>query len=390
MTSYRRLRASKLETYLRHCVFFASALSLLSRIPNARGVYVEKWPYLYSTKDDGNVSWPVIEHWSPRDRGILQGDDDEEYEDRPDFLYHHENQPYRVVEFYLHWCNTCKLYAPIYQKFAEKTRALVAGNVDIAIYAVSCSPNRPLCVDQAIKGFPKIRLYPPGSGDFTELAHHTQIQPFTVLEALGINFEKTGAESEDGSSSDDDWDIDTILEEHAAKANLDHFSVWQRLWAAVAGRDLSLESSEQSRGTITKPYHRRTRDNLQADIHLSFDYAMRNEIYTRSGELSKEQQRVLLSFFELLQVTLPQSWAMTKLLQELIDNFVYIVRSEEYLLAVLDEYPATAESWSLSCSHGVADEGYTCGLWELFHAMSVGYVVWNKKLTSGCVSSCLQ
>ena len=138
---------------------------------------------------------------------------------------------------------------------------------------------------------------------------------------MGINFEKTGAESEDGSSSDDDWDIDTILEEHAAKAKLDHFSVWQRLWAAVAGRDLSLESSEQSRGTITKPYHRRTRDNLQADIHLSFDYAMRNEIYTRSGELSKEQQRVLLSFFELLQVTLPQSWAMTKLLQELIDNF---------------------------------------------------------------------
>jgi hypothetical protein len=116
---------------------------------------------------------------------------------------------------------------------------------------------------------------------------------------------------------------------------------------------------------------------------------MRNEIYTRSGELSKEQQRVLLSFFELLHVTLPQSWAMTKLLQELIDNFVYIVRSEDYLLAVLDEYPATAESWSMSCSHGAADEGYTCGLWELFHAMSVGYVVRNKNELRLCFSMSL-
>ena len=366
LVTQQPLQMAAFRTYL---VFLASALSLCCCVPSATGVYVEKWPYLYSTQKDRNASWPVSEHVSAIDRGLVEEGSDEEYEDRPDFLYNHENQPYRVVEFYIHWCNTCKLYAPMYKKFAEKTRELVAGtDIEIAAHAVSCSPNRELCVDQAVHGFPKIRLYPPGSGDYIELAHHSQINPYTVLEALGIDFEK-GEENDEGNSSDEDWDIDTILAESAAQASLAQFSLWYRFQAAITGTDLK---ELMSRKTLSKPYHRRTRDNLQADIHLSFDYAMRNEIYTRTGGLSKEQQRVLLSVLELLHATLPQSWGMSKLLHELIDNFVYIVRSEEYLLAVLDDYPATAESWSLSCSHGAADEGYTCGLWELFHAMSVG------------------
>lgn len=346
----------------------------LSLLHNVNGVFVEKFPYLYATPEDRNASFPVVEHFSPRDRGELGADDEEEeHEDRPDFLYNHENQPYRIVEFYIHWCNTCKLYAPIYHKFAEKVRAL-AGGIEIATHAVSCAPNRPLCVDQAVKGFPKIRLYKPGSGEYTELAHHAQIQPYTVLEALGIDFE--AEETEDSSS--DDWDVDTLLEEEATRALLQQFTLWDRLKAAITGNDLKQLSSQSNNYNInSKPYHRRTRDNLQADIHLSLDYALRHEIYTRHGELSEEQKRVLKDWLELLHATLPQSWELSKLLRELIDNFVYIVRSEDYLLAVLDEYPAAAERWSLSCSHGAADEGYTCGLWELFHAMSVGYVSRN-------------
>jgi len=352
----------------------SSYLCLLQHVVS--GVFVEKFPYLYATPEDRNASWPVIEHFSPQDRGGVDttGEDDEDYEDRPDFLYNHENQPYRIVEYYIHWCNTCKLYAPIYKKFAEKTRALAGGRIEIATHAVSCTPNRPLCMDQAVKGFPKIRLYQPGSGEYTELAHHSQIQPYAVLEALGIDFEE-GEETEQGHDhNSDDWDVDALLEQEATRALLQQFTLWNRLKAVITGTDLTQLVSQSNSISNSKPYYRRTRDNLQADIHLSLDYALRHEIYTRNGELSKEQERVLQNWLELLHATLPQSWELSKLLQELIDNFVYIVRSEDYLLAVLDEYPATADRWSLSCSHGAADEGYTCGLWELFHAMSVGYV----------------
>jgi len=345
-----------------HLLLLCATL-LCCSIGRVDSAYVEKGPYLYAQPDDPNASFPVIDHLSPQDRGL-----DPDLVDRPDFLYHHESQGYRIVEFYIPWCNTCKLYAPIYRKFAAKVRELASGN-DIAIqtYAVSCSPkaNRALCVDQAIKGFPKIRLYKPGSGDYVELAHHTHIQPFAVLERLGIDFE-----GGDGGEEEAAWDIDTLLEQEATATPQQH-SLWEKLWARMTGQDL-VSSSQTAAPTV---YHRRTRENLKADIHLSFDYAMRNEVFTRSGGLSREQQRALQSWLQVLRRTLPQSWGLTKLVQELLDNFVYIVRSEDYLLAVLDEYPApTAEQWSLACSHGAADEGYTCGLWELFHTVSVGYV----------------
>lgn len=34
-------------------------------------------------------------------------------------------------------------------------------------------------------------------------------------------------------------------------------------------------------------------------------------------------------------------------------------------------------SWSQNCSKGVNGAGYTCGLWELFHIVTVGIVQWN-------------
>lgn len=318
------------------------------------GVHVAKYPYLYATPTDKDASYPVIEHLAPQDRGELI---DPDIMDRPDFLYDPQNQGYRVVEFYIHWCNTCKLYAPIYRKFAAKIRELAATK-NIATYAISCGPNRSLCLDQGVKGFPKIRLYKPGTDTFFELIHHTHIQPYMVLKELGIDFETSD------SGQADDWDIDTLLGEEAVGNAQGQHTLWQRLEAWIKGQPLQ--------SSMMQPHRRRSREDLKGDVRLSFDYAMRNEIYTNSGNLTTEQQRVLLSWLQLLHKTLPKSWGMSELLHELIDNFVYIVRSEDYLLAVLNEYPADAEDWSLACSNGVANEGYTCGLWEIFHIVTVG------------------
>jgi hypothetical protein len=50
------------------------------------------------------------------------------------------------------------------------------------------------------------------------------------------------------------------------------------------------------------------------------------------------------------------------------------------LQQVLRMHPAHATEWSSSCLKH--DAGYTCGLWQLFHIMSIGIVEWNQAVPS--------
>lgn len=343
--------------------------------------YLHKHPFLYATLDNANASFPVIEHLSREYRGdfhrTIDSKEEDTYddeEDRPDFLYNHEEQGYRIVEYYVHWCSTCKLFAPVYRSFAIKIREIAAhqGIQDnIQIYAVSCSPNRKLCVDQNVKGFPKIRLYKPGESEFVELAHHNHLHPLRILETLGIDSD--GIEQND--KANDDWSINSAMIKSSAYEGSFWSSQWTQLVALFKGNGLVREVRSPKEGGR---YHRRTREDLKADVYLSFDYALRNEVYRSSGALSDKQQQVLHDWLNLLKQTLPSSWEIHNLLQELVNNFVYIVKSEDYLMALLDEYPAPVQAWSPSCSRGVPDEGYTCGLWELFHTVTMGVVDYNK------------
>lgn len=366
-----------------HVELSVSALILFLCLSAAE--YVPTYPFLYATALDANASFPVIEHLAPLYRRqdlsdrrtlakILEGagdinnnNGDDENDDRPAFIYA-TTEGYRIVEYYLHWCNTCKLYSTVFRKFATKLIELAAqqGIADIKVYAVSCSPNRKLCVDQAVKGFPKIRLYQPGaaSHNYTfELAHHTHLNPSMALEQLGIDFDRSDGDTTDWESESGAFTSDIPIQDR---------TLLQRLQAWVLGKP-PLSVSE---APLSIP--RRTREDRKADIHLSFNYAMRYEIYTSSEALTVPQQQVLRKWFELLVRTLPSTWQLTKLIQELIDNFVYVVQSDDYLVAVLDEFPASTDRWSASCSRGVPDDGYTCGLWQLFHAMTVGLVDYNR------------
>jgi thiol oxidase len=244
----------------------------------------------------------------------------------------------------------------MYRNFAVKIRELAAlQSIDLKVYAISCAPNLQLCVDQGVQGFPKIRLYKPGDTVGMELSHHSQINPYQILEKLGIDFD----------GDEEEWDVEKLLAEHA----ISQLSMLDRFRAMLFGEKKN-----------SQPAMRRTRDDLKADIHLSFDYALRYEVFTNTKMLNQEQQDALRDWLVLLSKTLPSSWELVKLIQELIDNLIYIVKSHDYLVAVLDEYPAPTERWSDSCSHGKEDEGYTCGLWEMFHTMSVGMVEYNKAM----------
>lgn len=308
----------------------------------------DSFPYLYATRTNHSASFPVIEYLAPTEKDRLNNDE-------PDFLYD-TNQPARIINFYGHWCNTCKNFKPHYVHFARKVKQLAdRHNETLKVYAISCHPNRKLCRKQTAQGYPLIRLLKPGQTKGLDLKH-TEINPIRVLEKLGV---KMDLKEEEG-----DWEMSSSTDSDQAQIGF-----LERASFALFGKD-KIEKSDK--------YLPRSREDLKNDIHLSFDYVMRNSIFSSDNPLSKEASEALKNWCIVLSKTLPISWEIHKLLDSILKDFNYISKHEAYLTAALDQHPPPTKGWSTSCSRGLPDEGFTCGLWELFHAMTVGLVDFNN------------
>lgn len=99
-----------------------------------------------------------------------------------------------------------------------------------------------------------------------------------------------------------------------------------------------------------------------------------------NGPLPNTTTPILWDWLDLLQNTLPPTWNIHALIKKLLDEFDTITQGEDQMVAVLDQFPPTSTEWSFSCTHGVEAMGYTCGLWELFHILTVGVVEYNSQI----------
>ena len=126
-------------------------------------------------------------------------------------------------------------------------------------------------------------------------------------------------------------------------------------------------------------YHR-TKSQLFEDAYLSFDFSMRN-LFLEDGPLEEKSQDALQAWLKLLQKTTPPSWKIHNVLDAVLDNFKNATRDEKEMIQILDRFPKKTTEWSPACTKGEDGMGYTCGLWQLFHIMSVGVVEWNKQGT---------
>jgi Erv1 / Alr family len=223
-------------------------------------------------------------------------------------------------------------------------------SIDISFHAISCVPNKGLCRQQNVPGYPVVQLFRPGETSPVTTLLHSDVKPVTVLRHLGINV--------DGMTDDD-----AEIEEEPTNDN-----------------------NNSARGEVGVRYQR-TRNDLKNDIHLSLDFAMRNNVYIRDGSkaLSDPEKVALKAFFKLLKQTLPSTWKeIHQLLESLIRNIRYACKKEPYLINLLNQHPPKNldsngdPEWSLSCSRGEAGRGFTCGLWEAFHAVTVGVVQFNN------------
>jgi len=287
---------------------------------------------------NGEKAAPVIEFIKP---DKIESESDNEYKSRiryPNFLASEGNGP-RIVEFYAPWCPHCKKFKHTYVQIAQKVSDVVP---NVKFYAISCTTHTEVCKDQHVTGYPTIKYFSAGNSTGVQLTRKE-----LSLEGMKIFF-----------ASEFDTDDETVQTYSLTKA---------------------------------QAYN---------DATVSFNFALRNSVFMTRNALSNSGADAFETWLRLLYDTLPHTMTETKnTIRMLLDDISGVVKSEKTLLDTLANKEIVSQSdgkinkyggvdpaiiskgWTAACSHGAPALGYTCGLWELFHIMTIGLVEKNHALS---------
>jgi len=283
----------------------------------------------------------------------------DEEDDRPDFLFCPTPASCgpRIVEFYAPWCPHCQHFRNHYVHFAKQlqTVAKEQGITEpIKVYAVSCTVHRPLCRAFDVHGYPKLYVLPSGATNATDSGavevNYWEVHVFDIFQKLNIQTE------------------DLPLDQMKLP-------------------ELSNVDTHKNKKKSSALSHQRTKQEVFDDAHLSLLFALKNGVYTSNeGPLANKTKDALMDWLQLLQVATPPTWQVQKLVRALIDDFQNATTlGEAYFENIVNQYPPperTKSKWSKSCTKGKQGMGYTCGLWQLFHIITVGAVEWNLMLNT--------
>lgn len=287
--------------------------------------------------------------------------------DKPNFIYDPSYPNGRLVEFYADWCPHCKHFKPKYIEFSIKLYEMAEKmNVKVETFAVSCVPNKVICKDQEIHGYPTMKFFAANSVNGTDISPW-KLHPHEILRMVGVTVPEEQQQQQGAAAA---VDTNTQKEEKIPPKDKAEHNDPQHM------RKRKEPQSQQINEKKTPHFlHRNKMDTFQ-DAQLSFAFAMKTAIYTSDGPLSSDKQNALRPFLLILQKTMPVYSQIQPLLHDLVENFDTIAKGDDELTTILNKHPSPFKSWSKSSTqHGT---GYTAGLWTLFHMMSVGLVEWNE------------
>ena len=226
---------------------------------------------------------------------------------------------------------------------------------DVEFHAISCSAHMWVCHNENIKTYPSVKAYRSQSTEGSMLKWFTAD---FVSVALGIELNED-TEQADGSSS-------TAAGEGETSSLVTGF-----------GDDEYLDRPNFDILGASLDGHTRTKSDLYDDAALSFIHALRLDIYSSEGvELSKEQKSAFVEWVDLLYWTLPPTWKLHTLIQDLRTNIDMALSNRANLVRFIEQHSDVVlegrTRWTQSCSHGRDSEGYACGMWALLHICSVG------------------
>eukprot|EP00978_Attheya_sp_CCMP212_P014329 scaffold36408_cov53-Attheya_sp.AAC.2 len=300
----------------------------------------------------------------------------------------------QIVEFYAPWCPHCQQFKREYIQVAREVIRRSLGT-KVSFKAISCEMYREVCQTYKIKGFPTVMGFPAGfnieeRGRDLNALGDTKFSAQKIADELGITLahEAKSFFTSKYSDSKDQKDHD----ERIAKQSME---------AAELKTSWHHEPS-----TINDRYH---------NAATSLSFALKTGVYLVDGEtLDSRRALVLQDFLDLVDWASPQSWqARTGLVQELRQTFnEKVISGRAGLVKIVEEHqsmhvenglwgdiqinrkkhriglggeapkgkaPMTANDifwannvWTEACTHSQRGLGFTCGLWDLFHMLSLG------------------
>ena len=304
--------------------------------------------YLYHSEGEDDKGGPVVEYLPGEDMGV-----DNDIDLHPDFLYRPSSPsdyspPPRVVEFYAPWCPHCKHYAPKYMKLAAEVTAV---QPSIKFYAVSCVAHSELCKQEKVRGYPTIKYFLQGSYEKLNVTKPSALRENAnnLLKELGFEGVKVGPLKAPPMP---------IAKLRAVKEKL--------------------KTDKQKARVI--PFQMHDVQDAWTDASVSFEFALKNGIFMENGRLSREKSEAFHAWLDLLSKTLPSQMARTHdIIDAILKKFVEATGSQTKLDELVSQHVPSQPNWTWrTCTYGDNEMGYTCGLWQLFHIMSVGVVEYNR------------
>ena len=157
---------------------------------------------------------------------------------------------------------------------------------------------------------------------------------------------------------------------------------------ASGGKGVEGQGEHKKKKEIARviPFHDHDVHDTWQDASTSFEFALQNGIYMENGPLSSTKAKAFKEWLELLSKSLPNEMKRTHdLINAILYDFDTAAHSQNNLDQIVkdnlpqSQHPDTPHklTWR-TCTYGDNSMGYTCGLWQLFHLMSVGVVEYNR------------
>ena len=236
----------------------------------------------------------------------------------------------------------------------------------VKFFAVSCVAHNDLCKAQNVTGYPTIRV-------FREASYEPRIWKVkggdsnAILRELG--FDDVGGGSGGGGGSDGGGGGGGIRAGRLRKVK------------NVPPRKSGRKSSEEKAIARMVPFRINDVHDAWSDAALSFEFALRNGIYVENGPLDDGRGGAFREWLVLLSKTLPPQMNRThEIIDALLGDYPRAVGGQSGLNELVRERVGElGRSWTWrTCTYGDGGVGYTCGLWQLFHVMSLGVVEYNR------------
>eukprot|EP00934_Nitzschia_sp_Nitz4_P007692 Nitzschia sp. Nitz4//scaffold62_size106224//75924//77663//NITZ4_004364-RA/size106224-processed-gene-0.36-mRNA-1//1//CDS//3329555880//7682//frame0 len=275
-----------------------------------------------------------------------------------------------IVEFYAPWCPHCRALKPEFVKLAvELTKR--SASPSVVVHAVSCELYRMICRAYDIDGYPFVMGFPLGANISQP---GIQLNPWegpemtveTIAKTLNLNLTDIPGLSVGNLTNVTDEPLHRGLEAARRKHE------WQT-----------------SSSTIDARYH---------NAAVSLIFALKDGVFVDSDKLDSRRAAAFRDFLQLLDWTTPQNWHVRSLVREILTNFEETIAGPQNLISLVERHTSFNTSdvlwgslqvrppaqlhgglfslnnlkWTESCTHSEKSLGYTCGLWNLFHILSIG------------------